>query len=344
MRSIWLQNGLFLVLISFGIILLTRPVATAIVFLIILVLTLGLSLVYRGRVFCLYLCPVGGFLGTYSMAACTELRAVYPEVCNEHKEKCCLVGGEDGWGCPWGEYVGKMDRNNYCGLCTECIKSCPKDNVGIFLRPFGSDQKLKGLDEVFNVLIMLMVALVFTITMLGPWSEIKQAANVTESRQLMSFFAYLAGVMSLTVVIFPSIFLLASKAAQRLAGGKVSWREVAYRAAYIFIPVGIFVWIAFSLPQVMINYSYIFSVLSDPLGLGWNLLGTADYPFKPFHPETIPAIQGVLVLVGLFFGLTRGFSSFSDLISGRRERIRAIIVPSLLALGVVNVFLRLYMG
>jgi hypothetical protein len=35
-RSIWLQNALFLVLISFGIILLTRPVATAILFLVIL--------------------------------------------------------------------------------------------------------------------------------------------------------------------------------------------------------------------------------------------------------------------------------------------------------------------
>ena len=343
-RNIWLQNGLFLVLISFGIILLTRPVATAILFLVILAATLGLSLVFRGRVFCLYLCPVGGFLSTYSMAACTELRAVDPEVCKEHKEKCCLVGGEDGWGCPWGQYLGKMDRNNYCGLCTECIKSCPKDNVGIFLRPFGSDQKLKGFDEVFSVLIMLMAALVFTITMLGPWSGIKQAANVTESRQLLPFFIYLGAVMSLTIVIFPSIFLLASKAAQRLAGGKVSWREVAYRAAYIFIPVGIFVWIAFSLPQVMINYSYIFSVLSDPLGFGWDLFGTANYPFKPFYPETIPIIQGVLVLVGLFFGLSRGYSSFTDLLSSRRERIRAMIVPSLLALGVVNVFLRLYMG
>jgi plastocyanin len=343
-RSIWLQNGLFLVLISFGIILLTRPVATAILFLVILAATLGLSLVFRGRVFCLYLCPVGGFLSTYSMAACTELRAVDLEVCKEHTEKCCLVGGENGWGCPWDQYTGKMDRNNYCGLCTECIKSCPKDNVGIFLRPFGSDLKLKGFDEVFNVLIMLMAALVFTITMLGPWSGIKQAANVTESRQLLPFFIYLGAVMSLAIVIFPSIFLLASKAAQRLAGGKVSWREVAYRAAYIFIPVGIFVWIAFSLPQVMINYSYIFSVISDPLGLGWDLLGTANYPFKPFHPETIPVIQGVLVLAGLFFGLSRGFSSFTDLLSSRRERIRAMIVPSLLALGVVNVFLRLYMG
>jgi len=29
-----------------------------------------------------------------------------------------------------------MNRNNYCGLCTECIKSCPKDHIGLFLRPF----------------------------------------------------------------------------------------------------------------------------------------------------------------------------------------------------------------
>ncbi len=343
LSNIWLQNGLFLVLISFGIILLTRPVATAIVFLIILALTLGLSLVFRGRVFCLYFCPVGGFLGTYSMAACTELRVVDPEVCKHHKEKCCLVGGENGWGCPWEQYTGNMDRNNYCGLCTECVKSCPKDNVGIFLRPFGSDRNLKSFDEVFNVLIMLMVALVFTVTMLGPWNGIKQAANVTESRQLVPFLLYLGSVMSLTVIIFPGIFLLASKSAHRLIGGQVSWKEFSYRAAYIFIPVGIFVWIAFSLPQVMINYSYIFSVLSDPLGLGWNLFGTADYPFKPFHPETIPIIQGVLVLVGLFFGLSRGFSSLKEVLSSS-QGIRAMIVPSLLAVGVVNVFLRLVMG
>jgi len=344
LRTIWLQNGLFLLLISFGIILLTRPVATAIVFLLILALTLALSIVFRGRVFCLYLCPVGGFLGTYSMAACTELRPVDKQICREHREKCCLVGGENGWACPWGEYVGNMERNNYCGLCTECIKSCPQGNVSIFLRPFGSDLKLKGFDEVFNVLIMLMVALVFTVTMLGPWSEIKQAANVTESRQLIHFFIYLAAVMSLTVVIFPSLFLFASKAGEWLAKGKVGWREIATRSAYIFIPIGIFVWIAFSLPQVMINYSYILSVLSDPLGFGWDLLGTANYPFKPFHPETIPIIQGVLLLIGLFLGLTRGFSSFKDLLSSGRERLRAIIVPSLLAFAVVNLFLKLYMG
>jgi polyferredoxin len=144
-RNIWLQNILFLTLISFGMILITRPLATALLFLFILAGTLLMTFIFRHRVFCLYLCPVGGFLGTYSMASMTEIRAIDPDVCVQHKEKNCLTGGIGGWACPWNQYVGKMARNNYCGLCTECIKSCPKDNVGIFLRPFGSDRNLKRL-------------------------------------------------------------------------------------------------------------------------------------------------------------------------------------------------------
>ncbi len=103
MRNIWLQNILFLILISFGMILITRPLATALLFLVILIMTLLLSLIYRQRVFCLYLCPVGGFLGTYSMAAVTEIRAIDPEVCIQHKDKSCYTGGPEGWACPWNQ-------------------------------------------------------------------------------------------------------------------------------------------------------------------------------------------------------------------------------------------------
>ncbi|MEE9536778.1 MAG: 4Fe-4S binding protein, partial [Desulfobacterales bacterium] len=87
MDNIWLQNILFLALISFGIILITRPIATALLFLIILVMSLLLAFIYRRRVFCQYLCPVGGFLGTYSMASMTELRAVDFDTCKKCKEK-----------------------------------------------------------------------------------------------------------------------------------------------------------------------------------------------------------------------------------------------------------------
>ena len=344
MDNIWLQNILFLALISFGIILITRPIATALLFLIILVMSLLLALIYRRRVFCQYLCPVGGFLGTYSMASMTELRAVDVETCRKHKEKSCYAGGPGGWACPWKQDIGTMKRNNYCGLCTECIKSCPKDNVGVFIRPFGCDRKLKGYDEMFNVIIMLMVAIVFSVTMSGPWSVIKDAANVTESRQILPFLIYVALIWILALGVFPGIFALVARAARRLAGSQEDNRTVILRLAYILVPIGIFAWIAFSLPMLMVNYGYILNVLSDPLGLGWDILGTADFPFRPFYPQSIPLIQGIILLCGLYLGLSRGFLSLKDIIPGPNERAKAMVIPSIFALFVVNIFLRLYMG
>jgi len=344
LRNIWLQNVLFLCMISFGIILITRPIATAILFLAILTTTLILALIYRRRVFCLYLCPVGGFLGTYSMASMTEVRVKDRDICKKHKEKSCITGGEGGWACPWAQYPGKMDRNNYCGFCMECIKSCPKDNVGIFVRPFGADRTFKGYDEVFNAFIMLVVAIAFSVTMLGPWGLIKEAANITESKQFLPFLLYLASLWGTGLLVVPGLFAIAAKGANRLAGGDIDHKAFMLKISYIIIPIGISAWIAFSLPPLMINYGYILNVLSDPLGFGWDLFGTSNYPFHPLIPEWIPPIQGIVLLAGLYMGLSRGYLAIKGLVKDPLLRARAMILPSLFALLVVNVLLKLYMG
>jgi polyferredoxin len=343
-RNTWLQNILFLTLISFGMVLITRPLATALLFLFILVGTLLLTFIFRHRVFCLYLCPVGGFLGTYSMASMTEVRAIDPKVCIKHKKKSCLTGGSGGWACPWNQYVGKMARNNYCGLCTECIKSCPKDNVGVFVRSFGADKNLKGYDEYFNVIIMLVVAIAFSITMLGPWGYIKDAANVTESKQVIPFLIYLAAIWSAALLIVPGFFMLVAKGARRLAGVEINDRLFNLEVAYVLIPVGIFAWIAFSLPTIMVNYGYIISVFSDPLGLGWDLFDTADIHFKAILPDWIPVIQGTVLLAGLYFGISRGFMALNKSLPDLNTQMRAMLLPALFALFAVNILLKLYMG
>ena len=94
----------------------------------------------------------------------------------------------------------------------------------------------------------------------------------------------------------------------------------------------------------MINYSYILAVLSDPLGLGWDIFGTANYPFHPLVPEWIPYIQGIILLAGLYLGLTRGYLAIGSLVKDPVKRSRALIFPALFALLVVNLLLRLYLG
>ena len=344
LRNMWLQNILFLLMISFGIILITRPVATAFLFLAILGVTLVLALIYRRRVFCQFLCPVGGFLGNYSMASMTEIRAVDDDVCRQHKKKSCLVGSAKGWGCTWNQYMGTMNRNNYCGFCMECLKSCPKDNIGIFLRPFGSDKKMAGYDEMFNIIIMLVVAIAFSITMLGPWGFIKNAANVTESGQIPQFIIYVSVLWMSALGIVPWLFVKTAALANRLSGRRVETRELALQSSYTLIPVGIFAWIAFSLPSVMVNYTYIMIVLSDPLGLGWDIFGTANMAFHPFYPQWIPIIQGTLLLSGLYFGIQRGYKALEPVIADPVARVWAMIPPAVFAWVAVNILLKLYMG
>ncbi|NOX33724.1 MAG: 4Fe-4S binding protein [Deltaproteobacteria bacterium] len=344
LRNMWLQNIIFLMMISFGIILITRPVATAIMFLLILGVTLISAFIFRNRVFCLYLCPVGGFLGNYSMASMTALRVIDKDICKKHKNKCCIKGSPDGWGCPWNQYPGTMDRNNLCGLCTECVKTCPENNIGFFLRPFGSDRAVKNYSEMYNILIMLVVAIAFSITMLGPWGFIKEAANITESRHISSFLIYIGLLYTMSLAVFPGIFIFISRLSARLSGYKGDVKPLVLTLSYMLIPVGIFAWIAFSLPSVMVNYSYVLNVLSDPLGYGWNLFGTADFHYNPFHPEIIPLIQGLLLLTGLYFGVNRVNLSLAGLIPDPLKRKKALLLPSLFALGVVNIFLKLYLG
>lgn len=341
LQNVWLQNFLFLMLISFGMILITRPVATALVFLLILGITVLCSIFFRNRVFCRYLCPVGGFLGTYSMAAMTEIRSIDKEVCKKHKEKTCFSGSLEGWACPWNQYMGNMKRNTDCGLCTECIKTCPKDNIAIFVRHFGSDRIIKGYDEVYNIVIMLVVAMVFSVVMLGPWGFIKDAANVTESGNIRHFLIFVAVVWSLALIIFPACFILSCKVSNFIAKKPVTDRMLIFKTAYILIPIGIFSWISFSLPAIMINYGHIISILSDPLGLGWNLFNLANMHFKPFIPEWIPLIQGIVLLMGLYLGLNRGQQALQEIIPNKRVLFYVMIFPSLFALLCVNILLKI---
>jgi len=106
----------------------------------------------------------------------------------------------------------------------------------------------------------------------------------------------------------------------------------------------IFAWIAFSLPAIMVNYGYIISVFSDPLGLGWDLLGTADTHFKALIPDWIPVIQGIVLLAGLYLGVSRGFMAIKDLLPDSRTQIRTMVLPSVFAILAVNLLLKLYMG
>ena len=299
LRNIWLQNIAFLFLALFSSVLLTTPSLTGIVLAIMLLAATALSTVFERRAFCRYLCPVGGFIGIYAKIAPLELRIKDKDICARCKDKPCYHGSPAGYGCPWDVFPGGMTTNTYCGLCLECLRTCPYDNIAVNLRPFCADlaKPSNRLDEAFKAFIMLGSALVYAGVLLGPWGILKDAAYHVGT---LAWFTYAAGFIAFIFIILPGLFFLCLLRAQ----SSLSMKQRFTSLSRALIPLGLMFWVAFSLSFVLTNASYILTSLSDPLGLGWNLFGTAWIPWQPLGAFILAPAQ-TLVLVGGLMGSAR---------------------------------------
>ncbi|HEX6304451.1 MAG TPA: 4Fe-4S binding protein [Anaerolineales bacterium] len=305
LRNIWLQNLAFTIVALFSIVVLTQPQVTAIVLAAFLFIAVGASLIFERRAFCRYLCPVGGFIGLYAQLAPVELRVKDSAVCAGHTEKTCYTGNQDGYGCPWQVFPGGLTKNTYCGTCMECLRTCPYDNIAINLRPVGADLAVKSgrrMDEAIKAFIMLASAMAYAAVLQGPWGALKSAAyNIGSLDWLLYACAFLIFVYGLV----PGLFYLAVWLGKTLARSRQPTRREFTRFAYALVPLGLTAWIAFSLSFVFTNLSYLWSVLSDPLGWGWNLVGTAGIAWTPYLTHMLPGLQAVVLLAGMLWaGIT----------------------------------------
>jgi len=295
-RNIWMQNISFLLLALFSSVLLTTPNITGIILAAMLFAAIGLSAIFERRAFCRYLCPVGGFIGLYSQTAPIELRIKDKQVCVTCEGKPCYNGSQAGYGCPWDVFPGGLTKNTYCGLCMECIRTCPHDNIAVNLRPFSADlaKPSTRMDEAFKAFIMLGSAMIYAGVLLGPWGAFKDAAyNVGTS----AWFIYAVIFLSIIFIILPGFFtlgILKTKSA-------LSLKQRFASLSTALIPLGLMFWVAFSLSFVLTNASYILAALSDPLGLGWNLFGTANAAWQPMLTSILAPAQTLALVGGLIW-------------------------------------------
>jgi ferredoxin len=296
LRNIWLQNLTFTLVALFSSVILTTPKVTAIVLAAMFFLAIGMSVVFERRTFCRYICPVGGFIGLYAQAAPVELRVKDKKLCLTCKDKPCYNGSEAGYGCPWDVFPGGLTKNTYCGLCMECLRTCPYDNIAINARPFSVDlaKPSTRMDEAFKAFIMLGVAMIYAGVFLGPWGTLKLAAYSVGSA---AWFGYTATFLGFIFVLLPALFMGAVWIGKALTQATTALKKSFTAFATALVPLGLMFWVAFSLSFVLTNAAYIFSSLSDPFGWGWNLFGTAAFPWQPFFTSLLLPLQ-TLVLVG----------------------------------------------
>lgn len=301
LRGVWLQVGGFALIGLFSAVILTEPRVTAWVLLGLIGAAILTSLIFERRAFCRYLCPIGGFTGLYARLAPFELRAKDRSVCAAHGEKLCYTGCSAGFGCAWGNCPGALRDNATCGLCFECLRSCPHDNLAVRVRPFGKDLSPRApirLDEGVLALLMLGSVLFYSAVFLGPWGALKSAAYGVGSGL---WWGYAACFLATTLILLPGLFFVAVQTGLAFAGARQSWRQAFARQSQALIPLGLMAWIAFTVGFAFVKFPYVLAVASDPLDRGWNLLGAISLTSLPDLSGPSALLQAVILIVGMFW-------------------------------------------
>ncbi|MDI6857481.1 MAG: 4Fe-4S binding protein [Dehalococcoidia bacterium] len=349
LRGLWVQNGAIAGMAVFSVVILTRPAATATALLALSLLALGLFLVFKRRAFCRYVCPMGGFIGAYAGAAPLEVRAVDPDVCLAHcgpNAKECLKGSSAGFGCPWLEYPGTMERNLYCGMCGECVKTCPKENVALNLRPFGADLLAPRYrtDEAHKAVMLLSAALLYSAVMAGPWGWLRDWANLG-SGEPATFLAYAGLLLVAMLALAPGAFFAAAWLGKAVSRAReASDRRLFVAFAYAAAPLGLAAWVAFSLDFLFANASNVPPVLSDPFGWGWDLFGTAGYAWEPYAPRVLPYLQAPVLGVGLAASISAARRAAGACLGDETAARRSVVPVAALLTLIALIFLWLFMG
>lgn len=326
MRGPWLRLFLFFGLGVFSASLAGQPRWTAVTLLALAAVAILVSLVWELRAFCRYICPVGAYLAVFSSAGRLMVRKRDDTVCASCAERACLLGSEKGWACPYGLCVRNIDSNADCGLCIECFKTCPHDNVSLAWRSGVWTGRFRSLGEAWQVIVLLVLAMTYSLTVHSPWPVMRDLANVVDKSTWLQFGAYAASVGGIAFVLAPLAFWLAVAWGLRRSGSAAMGTKVAFLETMpALVPLGLAFWASFFISTIMVNATYIALSVSDPFGKGWDFLGIAGMPWVQIWPSGIPWLQAGITLTGLAFGLRQGYRQWSEALGDPDRAMRAFV-------------------
>ena len=304
LKNMWWRLGLFLGLTWMTTLFALDRVPRSTAYLA-LALTSGavvLAIVYEKRVFCRYVCPVGGIFGLYSMTAPVHLAVKDKHLCQtECKGKDCNAS------CDWFQFPAAMERGAECNLCLDCVRACPHDNLALNTRPFAGElvqfqPHRKSLDEATAVAAILGVSLLQTAVMLNAWQswQPKLAAILhIPAGPVLYTVVFLGFGVLLPLLLLGFISYLGTR-------GAVS-RPDAFSAlrtyAYAFLPLGLGLHAAHNFHHLFGEGGALWQGLQVAFAryTGWGADAVANMaPATPMNPNVLYFLQWLALIGGLY--------------------------------------------
>jgi hypothetical protein len=185
----------------------------------------------------------------------------------------------------------------------ECTRSCLYNNVTLSKGSFASELGSRNLGEAWLTLAIFTLAIVYSVLYEGHWPLVRDYVNILDKKNWDLFGIYAMIIWTLALLIVPGLVYMLSWASARWTKTKLHVKEVFLNSAGAILPLGLMMWIAFVIPMLFVNITFIIQSASDPFGWGWDFFGTANIPWHQFLPRLVPWLQTLLILTGLHFSL-----------------------------------------
>jgi len=199
------------------------------------------------------------------------------------------------------------------------------NNVSLYKRPFASELGTRNMGQAWLSIAIFTIAIVYSILYLGHWPVVRDYVNILDKGNWDLFGIYAIIIWSLALVIMPGMIYLLSYSGTKLSKVNHSPKESFLISASAMLPLGMLLWIAFVIPMLFTNVSFIKQSLSDPFGWGWDFFGTANTPWHQLLPRYIPIFQAVLIQIGLHLSLRNLRNSWKGIEMKSKQKFMLIL-------------------
>lgn len=264
------------------------------------------SLIYERRLWCRYLCPIGGMNGMFAKLSMTELRSTQQVCASQCTTFGCYKGspptvpnfidalpneGQASEGCPLYSHPAQLQDNRDCMLCMTCLKTCPNRSGQLNLRFPASDlfDHHKGFWAEAALLLLLFGGVFMhhsqtILTELG-WENIP-----LDSEHLL---------ISLPIVlVLLSIPAILTYTTHRLARFWDQEQPDYLTIIYAYLPFALAANLAHYVPSFMTEAGQILPVFARSLGYSGEGLPTLTWSL-----QVAQFLQGVTLLSVMVFSL-----------------------------------------
>ncbi len=364
-RPKWLLSGwaitvFYLLILFVGIQVLKvhrNPTYMAVYLLFIIIVSVLTGLLYKKNTFCRYVCPVGYLLGLYSRISPFGWRVADPDICRTCKDKSCISQQHHyqlvNKSCGVDLHPGKLNQNDYCILCTGCLKTCDKyqpqnargrPNPGFRLIGFAKDllsvRPLKNAEAFFVLLVSGFVI----SELLSEWKITDSLLEFVPNRIVAELPWHNPAVSGLIYGFFiflllPLILWYGSYLLTRLAGLKTSFAQFARYVALAFLPVMAAAHASKGILKITSRIPYFEHVPADVSGMLTTRLFFENKVVLAANPHWMDITVSILITFFSIAGMVLSFKVIAKMIHTHFRAVRAARMMYVIPLSYGSLFL-----